>query len=172
MKVRELKTSAIVAIVLALGTAVGVAVGAPGGLLHHVIRVAPPVNVGNNPYPQNALNTSDVWGINGPTTYATASLAGLVANTPVNVIPAVTGKKIVVFGYNVSSNVAGSTVVFQDQTGTPVVYDGCTFAANDHISVTRGTGIPVFTTSSGAALDIAITGSSDVVKGSITYAYE
>lgn len=140
----------------------------PATPLTQTLKVAPPVNVGNNPYPTGAVNGADIWGTNGATVYKTASLAGLVANTPVNVIAATTGKQIVVVGYNVSSNVAGSTVVFQDETGTPVVYDGCTFAANDHIQVWRG-GAPIIITAAGAALDIAITGTSDVVKGSITY---
>jgi len=133
------------------------------------IRFAP-AEQGTITYPTHALNSSDIWG-DGPQTLLTASLAGLVANTPVNVIAAQTGKKIVVVGYNVSSNVAGSTVVFQDHAGSPNIFDGCTFAANDHIQVWRG-GTPIFITATSAQLDIAITGSSDVVKGSITYYYK
>lgn len=164
--------------VAALAAFFGLAVHAGTSIhSHKTIRVAPAaqgtgsgasVGTTTSAYPIGAFNSSDIWGANGATTYRTASLAGLVANTPVNVIAATTGKQIVVVGYNLSSNVAGSTVVFQDEAGSPAILDGCTFAANDHIQVSRG-GAPIFTTVSGAALDIAITGTSDVVKGSITY---
>jgi hypothetical protein len=61
--------------------------------------------------------------------------------------------------------------VFQDETGSPVIFDGATFPANGFISVYAG-GYPIFTTGVSAALDIAITGTSDIVKGSITYYYQ
>ncbi len=136
-----------------------------------LLAAAPPVNVGNPPIPWYAPNSSDIVGANGPTTIATASLAGLVAGSPVTVIAAVTGKQIVVIGYDVSSSIANSTVTFQDAAGTPNVYDGATFAANGEVIVQRSA-IPVFITVVSAKLNIAITGTSDVVAGSITYYYQ
>lgn len=131
---------------------------------------APPTGAGGGTtFPLGSDNGTDFWDATGLTQVLTAPIAGLVANSPVQVIAGTAGKKIKVLGIVLFSSIANSTVQFQDEAGSPNKLTGVlTFPANGTI-VFPPTKFGWITTLAGAALDIAITGSSNVVGGSIIY---
>lgn len=131
--------------------------------------VTPTMDKSGGNYPINADNGNDIYLDTGPTQVLTAPIAGLVAGSPVQILAGTTGKKVRIHSLFLTSSIANGTVQFQDETGSPVKYSGVlTFAANGQLILPHNKfGWMDF--AAGAAVDIAITGSSNVVGGSMTY---
>jgi len=145
----------------------------PGHLFRSHIRAVsttPTVSTTGSGIPWYADNGTDIIEDTGNTQILTAPLAGLVGGSPVQIIAPVTGKKIRILGVNLTNSIANGTVQFQDETAvTPVKYSGVyTFAANGQL-VLNPNKLGYMDFASGAAVDIAITGSSNVIGGTVTY---
>lgn len=129
---------------------------------------APATNVGGPNFPQGCDNGTDIWEDSGVTTVLTAPLAGLVAGSPVRVIAATTGKKIRVIGFDFTASAVGS-VQFQDEAGTPNLLSGVYTTTLGGSIVRAPNKYGYMDTLAGAALDIAIVGTSQVIGGTIQY---
>jgi len=151
---------------------IGVAFALPGHMQRPASAryAAPPMSSVGSGYPINADNGTDIYEDSGPVTIVTTPLIGTTSGSPVQQIAAVAGKKIRVLGFNLTSSAAGS-VQFQDEAGGPNKLSGVyTLAANGSLVINPNK-MGCIDTASGAALDIAVTGSSNTVGGTITYCY-
>ena len=120
-------------------------------------------------YPIGAVNGTDIWESNGPTTILSAPLIATTGASPQSQIAATTGKQIIVLAIDLTSSISLSTVQFQDEAGTPNKLSGVyTFPVDGPLILPFNPG-GYIRTLTGAALDIATTGTSNVVGGTITY---
>lgn len=171
---KRMPHSAIAAVVVALlAIPISIVAASPGHIWHssHIrVSTTPTVAQAGSGIPWYSDNGTDIVEDTGNTQILTAPLAGLVAGSPVQIIAGTTGKKIRILGVNLTNSIANGTVQFQDETAvTPVKYSGVyTFAANGQL-VLAPNKMGYMDFASGVPVDIAITGSVNVVGGTVTY---
>lgn len=130
---------------------------------------APPANFGGTAYPFGARNGTDIFADTGATTALTASIIGTTAGSPNVIIAAVAGKKIRVVAFHLVNTVASGAIQFQDTAGTPILLTGVyTLAANQALILGLNE-LGHFDTNVGVGINMTVTGTSNVVGGTITY---
>lgn len=133
----------------------------------HVLKPAPSLTP-TILYPTGVDNGEQIWEDTGAATIKYAPIIATTGGSPNAIVALTTGSKIKVLGYFLTSSAAG-TVTWQDEAGTPNKMTGTqTLAANGQVFVPASK-FGVFDTGTSAALDLAVTGTSNTVGGYVVY---